>query len=494
MRKKELFYIIFALFGVSCYITAQNTSKVASHTFVVDGDLPIPTEKKELRSGEEIAKSWAEHEHTGRVVAKSWGDKSLYQAGKWKKYRIGRGEERKDTVVYESGTSLFYNCMVEAYAGHYSVILSPDAIWTLISQGFCHHISLNTEKLKDKIVNHEGKMEISVISEHDLYSPLMDWDTLLNGFEIQIAENTKGNIADIMRADFSTTGNTERITSQVTLMSAVKSYFDFAAIHTICGIPTITIEGTSDDWRKIIKKVESLRDYDLGWWVDDLKPILQEFVNASEGNVNKDFWQNIVKKDRPESMKNGAGCGVKDATKFDGWFLKFMPFDKDGRTPDAVVYGRNDMLPSVVSAPFTYIVKDATGNIISKTPMEIMSGFVGIDVNENTYTMRPQIGWMVSESNPKSFIDKAYECYNSLKTIRVSKIPEELKKIEHLEMLFLEFTGEVVIPEWMDKLNIDYIEIKGNIPPELEEKIKKRFSDREVTINKANVIISSKEK
>ncbi|MBQ4450037.1 MAG: DUF4419 domain-containing protein [Prevotella sp.] len=478
------------ILSVSGYMIAQNTSMVASHTFVVDGDLPIPTEKKELRSGEEIAKSWAEHEHTGRVVAKSWGDKSLYQAGKWKKYRIGRREECRDTVVYESGTSLFYNCMVEAYAGHYSVILSPDAIWTLISQGFCHHISLNTEKLKDKIVNHEGKMEISVISEYDLYSPHMDWDTLLNGFEIQIAENTKGNIADIMRADFSTTGNTERITSQVTLMSAVKSYFDFAAIHTICGIPTITIEGTPDDWRKIIKKVESLRNYDLGWWVDDLKPILQEFVNASEGNVNKDFWQNIVKKDRPESMKNGAGCGVKDATKFDGWFLKFMPFDKDGRTPDAVVYGRNDMLPSVVSAPFTYIVKDATGNIISKTPMEIMSGFVGIDVNENTYTMRPHIGWMVSEKNNKGIAEKIQ---NSMEIIRVDRIPEELKEIEHLEDLTLEFTNDIVIPEWMDTVKIDYLTLKGNITPELVENLKKRFYDKEVNVHETNVTISVKE-
>ena len=487
---KKLICFIVTILSVSSYMIAQNTSMVASHTFVVDGDLPIPTEKKELRSGEEIAQSWAEHEHTGRVVAKSWGDKSLYQAGKWKKYRIGRGEERRDTVVYESGTSLFYNCMVEAYAGHYSVILSPDAIWTLISQGFCHHISLNTEKLKDKIVNHEGKMEISVISEYDLYSPLMDWDTLLNGFDIQIAENTKGNIADIMRADFSTTGNTERITSQVTLMSAVKSYFDFAAIHTICGIPTITIEGTPDDWRKIIKKVESLRDYDLGWWVDDLKPILQEFVNASEGNVNKDFWQNIVKKDCPESMKNGAGCGVKDATKFDGWFLKFMPFDKDGRTPDAVVYGRNDMLPSVVSAPFTYIVKDATGNIISKTPMEIMSGFVGIDVNENTYTMRPQIGWMVSEKNNKGIAEKIQ---NSMGIIRVDRIPEELKEIEHLEDLTLEFTNEIVIPEWMDTVKIDYLTLKGNITPELVENLKKRFYDREVNVHETNVTISVKE-
>lgn len=487
---KKLICFIVTILSVSSYMIAQNTSMVASHTFVVDGDLPIPTEKKELRSGEEIAKSWAEHEHTGRVVAKSWGDKSLYQAGKWKKYRIGRGEERRDTVVYESGTSLFYNCMVEAYAGHYSVILSPDAIWTLISQGFCHHISLNTEKLKDKIVNHEGKMEISVISEYDLYSPLMDWDTLLNGFDIQIAENTKGNIADIMRADFSTTGNTERITSQVTLMSAVKSYFDFAAIHTICGIPTITIEGTLDDWRKIIKKVESLRDYDLGWWVDDLKPILQEFVNASEGNVNKDFWQNIVKKDRPESMKNGAGCGVKDATKFDGWFLKFMPFDKDGRTPDTVVYGRNDMLPSVVSAPFTYIVKDATGNIISKTPMEIMSGFVGIDVNENTYTMRPHIGWMVSEKNNKGIAEKIQ---NSMEIIRVDRIPEELKEIEHLEDLTLEFTNDIVIPEWMDTVKIDYLTLKGNITPELVENLKKRFYDREVNVHETNVTISVKE-
>ncbi len=468
---KKIFCIIFAMLGISGYMIAQNTSKVASHTFVVDGELPIPTEKKELGNSEEIAKYWAQNERTGRVIATSWGKKSMHLPNQ----------------------SIFFNCLVEAYAGHYSVILSPDIIWTVISQGFCHYISTNSEKLRDKIVNHEGKATISVVSQHDLYSPHVDWNNILDGFDKQIADNTKGNLSDMMRADFSTTGTTERIASQVTLMSAVKSYFNYKAEHFICGIPSITIEGTPDDWRKMIDKTEKLRNYDLAWWVEDLTPILQEFVKAAEGNADKSFWQNIVKKNRPEKLKKSAGCGVKDPSRFDGWFLKLMPFDKDGRTPETVVYGRDDMLTNVVSAPFTYVVKDHTGKIISQTPMDIAAGLVGIEIDDKTHAMRPQIGWMVSESNPNSFIEKAYECYNSVKTIRVSRIPEELKKIEHLEMLFLEFTGEVVIPEWMDKLNIDYIKIKGNIAPELGEELKRRFKDREVKVYETSVTISVKE-
>jgi hypothetical protein len=49
-----------------------------------------------------------------------------------------------------------------------------------------------------------------------------------------------------MVCDFSTTGPVERVVSQVVLMDALRKYFTYV-IRTICGIPTVTLEGTPAD-------------------------------------------------------------------------------------------------------------------------------------------------------------------------------------------------------------------------------------------------------
>ena len=61
----------------------------------------------------------------------------------------------------------------------------------------------------------------------------------------------------------------------------------------------------SIDWKKVIEKTENLRKYGLGWWVDDLTPILNEFVLAAEGKANRAFWQNIVMKSNVSVLGSG---------------------------------------------------------------------------------------------------------------------------------------------------------------------------------------------
>lgn len=412
---------IIAALGISGLMMAQKTDKVVSHTFEVDGKLPAINEEMEMETGEEAYWYWAENEGSKKVVTASWD---------------------KDCSMFLPQQSIFFNCMVEAFANHYSVTLSPDIIWTVISQQFSHYINLDPEKYRDKLVNHEGKMEIVVQSAHDLYSPEVEWNKILSGFDKQIAANTKGNVADMMRADFSTTGTTELITSQVMLMSTVKAYFDFTMLYAACGIPSITIEGTPDDWRKIIKKTEGLRNYDLGWWVDELTPILKEFVKAAKGNANRDFWRDIVKKDRPKEME-GLNCADifegKDPICVDGWFLKLIPFSKSGRTPEEVDFESSDILPNVASAPFIYKVIDKTGKVMSETPMNLIAGLVGIDVDQKNRFMRPRVGWMVCESNEKSFEERILD----ITRLRVNKIPEELKSIEYLPEIELYFMDKI---------------------------------------------------
>lgn len=447
------YIFIIAVLGISGLMMAQKTEKVVSHTFEVDGKLPAINEEMEMETGEEAYWYWAENE-----VTASWD---------------------KDCSMFLPRQSIFFNCMVEAFANHYSVTLSPDIIWTVISQQFSHYINLDPEKYRDKLVNHEGKMELSVETKYDLYSPKVEWDKILSDFDAQIAKNTKGNIADVMRADFSTTGTTERIASQVMLMSTVKAFFSFVIFYH-CGIPSITIEGTPDDWRKIIKKTEGFRSFDLEWWVDDLTPILQEFVKAAEGNANNDFWRNIVKKDRPKGMKD-SGCGgfEKDATELDGWFLKFIPFSNSGRTPQKVIIDSDDMLPNVASAPFIYKVIDKTGKVMSETPMNLIAGLVGIDVDQKNRFMRPRVGWMVCESNEKSFEERILD----ITRLRVNKIPEELKSIEYLPEIELYFMDEIDIPKWMSTMKIDKLSLHTDKISKISvETLKEIFPDRDIHV------------
>ena len=464
MKIKRLLYLA-VITVITLGISNNSVAQKVSHTFVVDGNLPAPKEKFSSTKGDVIASVWANEEKTGKVIATSWGEDNMYYPGH----------------------STFFYCLVQAYANHYSLILSPDIIWTVISQGFSQYVNQDPEALRDRIVSHEGKMTLAVETKEDLYSPNVKWDEILDGFDKQITENTKGNIADMMRADFSTTGKTERIASQITLMSSVKAYFDFEVLTFSCGIPSITIEGTPEDWKKVIEKTENLRKYDLGWWVDDLTPILNEFVLAAEGKANRAFWQNIVMKLRPDEFRGGGGCSPDIPTEVDGWFLKLIPFDKNGRTPKKVAYNTEDMLPNVASAPFTYKVLDDLGNTISSTPMDMIAGLVGVDVDYQANTMRPRIGWMVCESCKSTFEE---QLVNSDELHIKNCVPEELRQIKYLPYLNVFFADELRIPDWMDTLKIDKIYLNGKISPELEKELKKHFPDRDIKTERGCQIIS----
>lgn len=459
MKIKRLLYLAI-ITVITLGISNNSVAQKMSHTFVVDGNLPAPKEKFSSTKGDVIASVWANEEKTGKVIATSWGEDNMYYPGH----------------------SAFFYCLVQAYANHYSLILSPDIIWTVISQGFCHYVNLDPEAMRDRIVSHQGKMTLTVESKQDLYSTDVKWEDILDGFDKQIAENTKGNIADMMRADFSTTGKTERIASQITLMSSVKAYFEFVVAYLACGIPTITIEGTPDDWKKIIEKTEKLRNYDLGWWVDDLTPILNEFVAAAEGKANRAFWRNIVMKLRPNEMRRVgcmAGWGDDKPTEVDGWFLVLIPFSKNGITPREVSCETDQMLPNVASAPFTYKVLDNFGNTLNNIPMDMVAGLVGIDVDNKTYTMRPRIGWMVCESSKSTFEEQLANSDGlQIKNI----VPEELKQIKYLQELNMTFAYEVKLPNWMDTLKIDRIRIYGRISPELEKELPRRFPNRDIEV------------
>lgn len=460
MKKYIIAFLLF-MGGVSEYCAAQN----AAHTFVVDKGLKPVGRLKANKTADKVAEEWAREDDSGCVVTKSWED-SLY-------FRT---------------SSVFFDCLVEAYMQHHSVVLSPDIIWTMISQGFCQFVNEKPENFRSLLVNHSGKklLKVKIYRDDDVHSPSFNWEEVFDGFDKQIGANTKGNLADLMRADFSTTGKTERMASQITLMSTVKAYFDYLVVVGVCGIPSITIEGTPDDWRKVLDKTRRLSVYGIEDWVDELEPILEEFVAASKGKPNVRFWQDIVKRDRIDEITRSSCVGRDKPTKLDGWFLKLMPFDKKGRTPESVNYDTQDMKPNVVSAPFICQREGETETL----RMSVHAGLVGVDVDGDANTMRPRIGWMVCEEMMESEMtmrdlmtkDETYAKPDFVLT----EVPELFKDIEFMKNLHLEFIGEPDLPDWFADVKVDEIVIDGGFTSKYVRQIKNLFkaNGRKVSVKR----------
>lgn len=311
-------------------------------------------------------------------------------------YEILKASIDGDSLCFY-GFNPFYKGLMNAFAYHRAVVLSPDMIWLLISQAFGHYVNNNVELLRHQLVNHDKNKTLTVVSKYNLVneSGQVEWAMLLNDFEKQITANSKKDISDMLTADFSTTGSVEKIASQITLMETVKSFFEYKVMSFVCGIPDITLLGTPEDWRKIREKASRFSEFGLEWWIKELDPILVQFVNASEGNIDIDFWQGMVKKKRPGEVRF-TSCIPNDnnLTQFDGWFLKFYPFDMNGRTPEKISYN-HEMLPEVVRVPFKYVLSDLNGNVLNEYEMEFWSGFFGIKENPENGSLIPKIGWLI---------------------------------------------------------------------------------------------------
>jgi hypothetical protein len=362
-----------------------NAQTVRSITFAVDEDLqPVEDRYKLTFSGQDVAISILAEDHLPKekLVTSSFSDLKNLKA--WDKDN-------------------FYQCVVYAYACHKSLALSPDMIWLLISQGFARYVNAHAEELRPKLVDHTGKMDLVV----QFKTKKDDWPKLIEGFASQIDQHTKGEIAKTITANFTTTGPVERVASQITLMESAKKYFNYIAMRLSCGIPSITIQGTPNDWEAVLSKTKKLEEYGLGEWTKSLEPILQEFIRASEGRPNQQFWKCMVKQQPTEKLK-GGGCSMDKPTELDGWFLKLFP-DENGEILSSTPHTKN-MASEMVVVGFKYrIVDHLTNAVLGEKPMELRAGFIGAEEDSKTNTLTPKIGWLVNNALSEEEIKEKQE-------------------------------------------------------------------------------------
>ena len=373
-------------------------------------------------------------------------------------------------IVGEYGYNPFFFGLCEAYANHRPVVLSPDVIWVLISQGFANHINSNSRHFRNQIVDFDDRKELEI--EVGGEPEKTDWYNVFESFYSGLSQDVKDNLAGTLLCDFSTSTKVDRLVSQATIMETVESYYDFIVIYLVCGIPSITLEGTVEDWERVKEKTLALEKYDLGWWTDRLVPILDEFIAASKGNADIAFWKEMVHITKP------GKCG--DPRVIDGWITDLYPYDRDGKRMNGGKITDTDKLPGEISKVRIRIVYNNGLSSEAGPDVEVWAGIFGLEQNEENFAIKPVTGWLArtfdSAAIEKSIFAKANtpDSFYGIR-IAVDSIPPVLKELGHIYKLDVSFNGKAFLPEWLSEIRIDRLVLRGDIPQKERRKVKKWF-------------------
>lgn len=387
VMNKTVLVFAFALLAVTSASSAKNKRQSDLVVSVTPGSVTFSVEdvkiaKKPLpeMDGRNLALNWLE-----------WSERDSYL-----------GSSFADMTLVDGGDNPFFSMVCLAYAHHRPIILTPDAMWILICHGFSQYVNHEPDKFRDYLVSHQGKETLLIQT-----SPETTSEQKVEKFASLIGKETKGDLAEVMTCNFSTTGMVERMVSQIVMMDAVKPYFDYIEFLIGCGIPSVTLEGTPDDWQLLREKTRRLGEFGVREWTDRLDPILEQFVAASQGMPDADFWWDMAIKGRPRNfhlLEVGGGClsPAGEPTKFDGWFLEFIPFDASWSHPQKIAYDHN-LIPLMTSVPIIQYVDDGAGNCLGINALELRAGIVGLSQDNETMALRPEIGWLVRNDSSIEF-------------------------------------------------------------------------------------------
>jgi hypothetical protein len=316
-------------------------------------------------------------------------------------------------------------------------------LWITIMQGIAQHVHNNPERLRKRLVSHEGKAVVAVaVSDFDPDSPESDWQSLVDSLGASLKEQI-GETYDQLMTDFSTTGPLERTVCAITILDAYEAYFEYE-VTCVCGIPSITLEGSASDWRSLREKIEILAHFEMDWWLSSLRPILDQFVRAADGDIDLEYWQNIYK------LKKAYGWD-----RINGWIARLIPYirhyqtgsftvansllnapfviepDEEPETPSGFLFSVPGLVSSSLPSGISIVPFKFKGDFGSKN-MQLIGGFVGIEQVGENRTIRPKLGLAVRNlAGIDSLLHSLGEDCNVIPPLEHSEIGKALQRLEN---------------------------------------------------------------
>lgn len=230
-----------------------------------------------------------------------------------------------NTTIYPSDNG-FVHGAIKAYSQHHHLVIRPEDIWFAILTQLSLYINAHAEDLRGKFVPFEDKKELTVKYDGNR------WTAVFDDFALKISYLLEENVVDAelrewMIPAFSTTTSNDKVIASILMMGSMQKYFTYKCILE-CGLPSVTLLGSKDDWSLILAKLEKLTTFgeEPTTWYKLLRPVVSRFVNSFDhpNSVKTiDFWNRM--------MSYGFMGSDSGSDSYTGWITAFCFWDRDGK-------------------------------------------------------------------------------------------------------------------------------------------------------------------
>lgn len=289
-------------------------------------------------------------------------------------------ETEQHTDIYPSSNG-FVHAAIRAYNAHHHFRIRPDDVWIAILTQFSIYINKNAEEMRSTFVSHGGKKALDIdgaILGGRKFHIFADKITEVLGKSVK----DRSVITWIMQR-FSTTTDDDRIAAGIIMMATFQSYFSYYDACS-CGLPSVTLLGTREDWVQILNAIERLAGFgeQPTMWLSLLRPVVNRFVRSFDEPTSVDvinFWQRIA-----DYRVGGSG-----ADYLSGWLTAFCFWDEKGNCTQKDRYGMlqldgvsyapldwDDVPPGWASVPVELDLDENGGATVRKC--RLLAGSVGM--------------------------------------------------------------------------------------------------------------------
>lgn len=312
-------------------------------------------------------------------------NENLPKPTKWSEEKISSFEKHKVVLGY-----------LNAFFDHCPIKLSPNVIWQLILIKFIKYVNENSRMLRYMFVNFAGKKEIKVIMIDSLKDVKEYQNDLIEEFCSKISENVGNELANILTPNFSTSTKESIIAGKISIMSTFKDYFHYELNRKVCGIPYILLEGTLEDWKKILEKIKYLSKYRFDTKI--MENDIIEIINAKEGKINYDFWRKIIMETKKTVRENYQCKYLQDVERdfITGWILDF--YDEDDEIQKNELQKLNE---EVIELDIE--IKEKKSRKMGTATLN--AGILDLKQDPNTYIVEPIVNYDIKFNIEQSEID-----------------------------------------------------------------------------------------
>lgn len=294
----------------------------------------------------------------------------------------------------------FVGAVVCANNGHYRLGLDPDSIWLRVVQAVGMYVAQNADDpdVRGRLVSHKGVIELRINADAhgaslsrfggagsagNRQERAASWASAIKAMGDLIVENTTPVAGEAFFAKFTASLPLHHTAQCCSLMSVVQKYFHYT-FYSRCAIPEVTLYGAPADYDLIVTKARALAALfpKFDWYFQRVLPTLERLRDSAHGTPDVAWWRGVV------NVHGGSGV-----PHISGWITDFVAFTRsDGTGPCVPVRAGakvpfSALQPAVLEAPFVF------ETVAKKTPMRLLSGFLGLTLDPERAEVRPVIGW-----------------------------------------------------------------------------------------------------